>query len=416
MLASIVDDHEDYWMEGWRTSTPGRNVARVEPVTTMNPVPPAAHCVLCLEPFGFSDHEELCAIQPPDLVRALGKSRIEFCHSDCLRCWFCATQFSSTSCTDSVPRRCWISGFTVACTDCRQRLTHCAKCARPLKPDTAVRKFGSTSFHLECVTCLVCNRRLFQGDRCMLIQPDIYGGLAMICFEHATDHAPKPAVPIDRQDERLQQPDGTGSLSGPHTSKRPRTLSGGSVDSGLSTSTGTAGTNETESHGNSASEHTRSEGRQNESEAANYPEVKTKPTSSSTEDCLAKAYTVSTHHVHVGSSKEAHSEHSTGDLQKITTSFSEAGSPMSDRNMVLTTTEVHKIPLRRPRTSFHPLQLSMLRAYFIRDPHPPSNQLNDLAELIQLDRKQIQSILPIHKFPGLSNLQMQTILNEIEAD
>ncbi|TPP56528.1 hypothetical protein FGIG_02896 [Fasciola gigantica] len=317
-----------------------------------------------------------------------GRSPVELCHSNCLRCRFCGDLITVRDEPGTCRTvRCWISGLGVACAVCRQRLTHCARCIQPLQYHGNVQNLGSTRFHLECLTCLVCNRVLVQGDRCVITHSDEVHGLGVVCTEHVMDQTISQMTQLDhhRADETVESPD-----SHQYPLERPRTLSVGSADSGLSVSAGTTSTGEMDlCNGSLLDCSTRDHRPQKLENMEIKNEVIANPESPNSELELS---TTNYHNTSADSVEMNNIEHVLSDQSSV----DQLNSPNASVEQDYVThgnTAYRLLPKtgqRKPRTSFHPIQLSILRAYFLRDPHPTSGQLNDLAELIQLDRKQVQ--------------------------
>ena len=52
---------------------------------------------------------------------------------------------------------------------CRRFGTKCAGCAQGISPSDLVRKARSKVFHLNCFTCMVCNKQLSTGEELYVI-------------------------------------------------------------------------------------------------------------------------------------------------------------------------------------------------------------------------------------------------------
>lgn len=55
------------------------------------------------------------------------------------------------------------------CCVCRRFGTKCAGCAQGISPSDLVRKARSKVFHLNCFTCMVCNKQLSTGEELYVI-------------------------------------------------------------------------------------------------------------------------------------------------------------------------------------------------------------------------------------------------------
>lgn len=52
---------------------------------------------------------------------------------------------------------------------CRRFGTKCAGCLQGISPNDLVRKARSKVFHLNCFTCMVCNKQLSTGEELYVI-------------------------------------------------------------------------------------------------------------------------------------------------------------------------------------------------------------------------------------------------------
>lgn len=106
------------------------------------------------------------------------------------------------------------------------------------------------------------------------------------------------------------------------------------------------------------------------------------------QDSPTSSHNISVDSVELRTTEKLHSEQPC--LDGLAVNLNSSDEEDEAKRYVTTNRGLTRAAQRKPRVSFHPIQLSILRAYFIRDPHPSSIQLNNVAELIQLDRKQVQ--------------------------
>ncbi|NXE50988.1 LHX5 protein, partial [Casuarius casuarius] len=55
--------------------------------------------------------------------------------------------------------------------------TKCAGCSQGISPSDLVRKARSKVFHLNCFTCMVCNKQLSTGEELYIIDENKFGGV-----------------------------------------------------------------------------------------------------------------------------------------------------------------------------------------------------------------------------------------------
>ncbi|KAF5406096.1 LIM/homeobox protein Awh [Paragonimus heterotremus] len=98
---------------------------------------------------------------------------VELYHSKCLKCAQCSELLNP------IDRRCWkYKNCAFVCLHCRIRFTHCARCRLKVASDAWVHKFDKLPFHIACLCCDKCGRKLQQGDKCGIWEDRLY------CLEH----------------------------------------------------------------------------------------------------------------------------------------------------------------------------------------------------------------------------------------
>lgn len=64
----------------------------------------------------------------------------------------------------------WCSDrFFLGLSICRRFGTKCAGCAQGISPNDLVRRARSKVFHLNCFTCMMCNKQLSTGEELYII-------------------------------------------------------------------------------------------------------------------------------------------------------------------------------------------------------------------------------------------------------
>uniref|UniRef100_A0A8B9JA17 LIM zinc-binding domain-containing protein n=1 Tax=Astyanax mexicanus TaxID=7994 RepID=A0A8B9JA17_ASTMX len=62
---------------------------------------------------------------------------------------------------------------------CRRFGTKCAGCAQGISPNDLVRRARSKVFHLNCFTCMMCNKQLSTGEEVIQVQQQNTAGLSI---------------------------------------------------------------------------------------------------------------------------------------------------------------------------------------------------------------------------------------------
>ncbi|TRY59335.1 hypothetical protein DNTS_026116 [Danionella cerebrum] len=83
-------------------------------------------------------------------------------HAQCVQCW---------DCKDMLSERCFSREGRLYCKDdfFRRFGTKCGGCAQLIAPGDLVRKARSKVFHVNCFTCIICNKQLSTGEELYII-------------------------------------------------------------------------------------------------------------------------------------------------------------------------------------------------------------------------------------------------------
>ncbi|CAJ0946016.1 unnamed protein product [Ranitomeya imitator] len=132
---------------------------------------PAESSGLLLSPGSSSDPQDIC--QPKTMVHCAGCERPildrfllnvldRAWHVKCVQCCECKCNLTDKCFSRESKLYCKNDFF-------RRFGTKCAGCAQGISPSDLVRKARSKVFHLNCFTCMMCNKQLSTGEELYII-------------------------------------------------------------------------------------------------------------------------------------------------------------------------------------------------------------------------------------------------------